>query len=90
MPNENLDYKQMFMVLTEKFGNKLREQESYFAILKEINELKPYNDLISTKIFDLKMYEQYAIFKHILEINKISKRLCEKYGWDKEIETGDE
>ena len=84
MENNNLDYKQMFMTLSERFNNKIQEQEKYFELLKQINELKLYNDLVSARIFDLKIYEQCAIFKHVLEIHQISKILCEKYGWDDE------
>lgn len=86
MPNEKLDYEKMFQALAKGFENKLREQSEYFAMAKEINRLKPYNDLVNARILDLKMNEQCAIFRHVLEINKISKALCKKYGWDEEIE----
>ena len=87
MGNESLDYEKMFMALRERFESKIQEQEIYFTLLKEINKLKPYSDLINTKMYDLKIYEQCAIFKHLLEINRISKKLCERYGWDDEIQT---
>lgn len=84
---ESLDYEKMFMALKERFESKIREQDNYFAMLREINKLKPYSDLINKKMYDLKIYEQCAIYKHLLEINLISKKLCEKYGWDDEIKT---
>lgn len=87
MGTEKFDYEKMFMALSELFKNTIQTQEIYFRTLQEINELKPYNNLISKRICNLKMFEQIAILKHVLEIHKISKKLCEKYGWDEEIQT---
>lgn len=84
---ENLDFEKMFGNLKEVFDRQMELQETYFTILREMNETRKYSDLVSNRIMNLKMTDQIEILKHYLAIGKISEKMCKKYGWDDEIQT---
>jgi hypothetical protein len=81
---ENLDYKQMFGNLKEVLDKQFEMQKTYFALLCELNKLKPQSDIVCKRIMEMSMADQIKILKHSLAISQISKKMCEKYGWYEE------
>ena len=81
---ENLDYEKMFGNLKEVYDKQIELNETYFTILRKMNEKRKYSDLVSNRIMTMKMIDQIEILKHYLAISLISEKLCKKYGWDAE------
>ena len=81
-----LDYKTMFENLKTVVDKHLEKEAEYCLILNQLAELSPYHKIVSDRLFELKMSEQLPILRHYLKVSQISKKLCEKHGWDSEME----
>lgn len=86
MSDPVLDYEQMFKNLKSVVDKKMEEEEEYFFLHRRIKELSPYADMAAKRIMELKMKDQIIILKCAVMLDEASKRICEKYGWDDEID----
>ena len=85
-----IDYESIIKNLTQRLKDVFEAQNRYFELAKKLNELKPYSEIITTKIVELPMEEQIIIMELAYQMSEVQKCLCEKHGWDDEIKSEDE
>ena len=90
MNEQTLDYKKMFENLQNMINNKLKQEQEYFSLLREIDELKPYSAMAAAHMLNMKIADQIMLLKCIEMTGVVSKKLCEKYSFDEEGEQADD
>lgn len=90
MDNYEIDYKQLFEQMKERVESLLKADEEFFALINLTTELKPYCDIVTKHMFDIKKADQIKILKLLVPYGTLCKTLCEKYSLLDEEIGGDE
>jgi hypothetical protein len=61
-------------------------ENEFFSLSKELSELQPYINAFSDNIFKMKMVDQVKTMRIAVELGRLQKELCEKYGFDDDVE----
>lgn len=77
-----IDYAAVLNSWKKRFDQLLKEQDEYFKLSKQVNELTPYLDCLSKHLYDMKLSDALVYLKAMVVLQTVSKHLCEKYGWD--------
>lgn len=86
MAKYEIDYKQSIENLMQVIKNRADEERTYFDLQKQLNELSGYGTVVGKHIYDINMTEQIPLLSMLLQTSKYYKYLCEKYGWEDEVE----
>ena len=86
MAKYEIDYKQSIESLMQIIKNKADEERTYFDLRKQLNELSGYGTVVEKHLFDISMTDQIPLVSMLVQQNKYYKYLCEKYGWEDEVE----
>ena len=81
-----LDYKKMFETLQKIVANKAEQEERFFRLARECNELTPYTNKIRKVLMELSMADQIKVFECTVRYGNLCKHLVEKYGFDDDVE----
>ena len=84
--NYDIDYKSMFENLKKFVQNHFEVENEFFSLTRELGELQPYSNEFSENMFKMKMVDQVKVMRIAVELGKLQKELCEKYGFDSDVE----
>lgn len=79
MDEYNVDYKTMFENIAKRLDDLLKKDEEYFALVKLMNEQKPYIEKVAKHSLNFKKNEQIKLMKILSSYGSLCKILCEKY-----------
>lgn len=81
-----VDYIAIIKELKAKCKSMLDEQTAYTNVAAEIANLSKYSDYLIPRVHELSFTEQFWLMKLSLPLYRYHKEVCEKYGWDEEID----
>lgn len=95
MANENyeLDYEKMFTTfnaLLEKCNCWFDLEKEAFKLAREIKNLLPYCKAFSKNFASIDKADTVRVMRILIQYDKLAKQMCEKYGWEVDIEEGED